>query len=280
MIIALYFNETKPKARNIAISVREFLVSHGVTVVVADEQAGIIDAQPLSSIDPKSVDFIISMGGDGTILKTVHRFPDLQAPVLGINLGSLGFMADIPTSDIYPSLQDLLDGAYRVQERIMMKGRTVSGEECFAVNDIVIHRSHNPTLIDLAIHVDGIYLNTFSADGMIAATPTGSTAYSLAAGGPIITPEIEAFALTPISPHTVSNRPLILMPNNEIQIQLLSECQPIEISVDGQAEFSMHSGDVFHIQRSDRRFRLISLLRHDYFSTLRSKLGWSGKLRH
>lgn len=280
MIIALFLNSSKPKAKNIALSVREFLSNHQVDVVVADPQADLIDCPPLSSVPPEKVDFIISMGGDGTILQLVHTYPHLDAPILGINLGSLGFMADIPTSDIYPSLQDLLDGAYRVQTRTMMEGTNSQGESSFAVNDIVFHRASNPSLVDLAVHVDGGYLNTFSADGVIVSTPSGSTAYSLAAGGPIITPEIDAVALTPISPHTISNRPIILMPEKEMQVQYLSQHNPVEVTIDGYAKYSMQTGDVFHIRRSQRKFRLIYLLRHDYFATLRTKLGWAGKLRH
>jgi NAD+ kinase len=238
-----------------------------------------IGAEPVSSVAPKDIDYIVSMGGDGTILQTVNHYAELDAPILGINLGSLGFMADIPVTDIYPSLQDLLDGAFRIQKRIMMEGHSVSGDYYYSVNDIVIHRAQNPTLVDLAIHVDGNYLNTFSADGIIVATPSGSTAYSLAAGGPIVTPEVNALVLTPISPHTISNRPVLLLPEKDIQIQYLSANEPVEVSVDGQARTTMHTGEVFHIRRSHRYFKLIALLRHDYFATLRSKLGWAGKLR-
>lgn len=279
MIIALHVNTTKPKARNIALGVMEFLVNHGVQVVADESYAAELGADTVGSVPPEDVNYIVSMGGDGTILQTVHRFIDYDAPILGINLGSLGFMADIPVADIYPSLQDLLDGAFRVQKRIMMEGRSIGGESFYGVNDIVIHRAQNPTLVDLAIHVDGGYLNTFSADGMIIATPSGSTAYSLAAGGPIVSPEVDALVLTPISPHTISNRPIVLLPQKDVQIQYLSSNDPVEITVDGHARCGMRTGEVFRIQRSNRYFKLISLLRHDYFSTLRSKLGWTGKLR-
>lgn len=270
---------TKSRSKNIAIGIREFLVSHGAQVVVEDEEAAEISAAPLSSVDPKKVDFIISLGGDGTILRLIHKHPELNAPLLGINLGSLGFMADIPITDIYPSLNDLISGEHEVQERLMMEGELVTGKKFFAVNDIVIHRAQNPCLIDLAIHVNGDYLNTFSADGVIISTPGGSTAYSLAAGGPIVSPELEAFVITPISPHTISNRPIVLMPKQDIQIQYLSEHAPLEISYDGIATMQMATGEVFHIRKSARTFKLVNLKRHNYFSTLRTKLGWTGKLR-
>ncbi len=279
MIIALFPNTQKSQTKNIALGIKEFLSAKHITVVAEDAEAQIIGLPLLSSVAPESIDFLISLGGDGTILRLMHRHPELSAPLLGINLGGLGFMADVPITDIYPSLQDLLDGNYRVQRRTMMEGLTAQGEVCFAINEMVVHRAQNPSLIDLGVHVDGQYLNTFSADGIIISTPSGSTAYSLAAGGPILTPEINAFVVTPISPHTISNRPIVVMPQKEIQIQYLSEYHPVEITFDGISRYALATGEVFHIRPTERKFPLINLARHDYFSTLRSKLGWTGKLR-
>jgi NAD+ kinase len=280
MIIALFPNTNKKDSTHLALGIQEFLSSHGVTVVAEEEDAKQIRAQPLSSVNPKDIRFMISMGGDGTILRLVHEYEDLNAAILGINLGHLGFMADVPLADLYPSLQDLLDGKYKIHERVVVQGESSQGDTSFAVNDIVVHRAKNPSLVELAIHIDGVYLNTFEADGIILATPNGSTAYSLAAGGPIISPDLEALVLTPISPHTISNRPIVLATTQEIQIQYLSEYDPIEVCADGITRHSLKTGDVFRITRSQKKFKLVSLLRRDYFSTLRTKLGWSGKLRH
>lgn len=279
MIIALFPNTTKKQSKNLAIGIQEFLSSQGITVVAEEEEAKLINAKSISSVDPKEIRFLISMGGDGTMLRLAHKYEHLDAAMLGINLGHLGFMADVPISDIYPSLQDLINGAYKIHERVMIKGETLHGESCFAVNDIVVHRAKNPSLVEIAIHIDGAYLNTFEADGIIIATPNGSTAYSLAAGGPIISPNVEALVLTPISPHTISNRPIVLTANQEIQIQYLSDYDPIEIRADGIEHHTMQTGDVFRITRHSKNFKLVSLQRRDYFSTLRTKLGWSGKLR-
>jgi NAD+ kinase len=188
-------------------------------------------------------------------------------------------MADIPVADLYPSLQDLLAGSYRIDKRLVLQGETMQKQSCFAINEIVIHRGKNPSLVEIAIHVDGEYVNTFEADGIILSTPNGSTAYSLAAGGPILSPSLEAVVLTPISPHTISNRPIVLTANQEIQIQYLSDYAPVEIRADGLERFELATGEVFKISRSPKTFSLVSLLRRDYFSTLRTKLGWSGKLR-
>jgi len=195
-------------------------------------------------------------------------------------MGGLGFMADIPITDIYPCLEELLEGKYEIQERVMIQGNINSGESCFAVNDIVIHRAQNPSLVDLSVHIDGVYLNTFSADGLIISTATGSTAYSLAAGGPIIHPQLEALVLTPISPHTISNRPFVFSPKQKIQIQYLNETKPVEITYDGISQCSLKTGEMFHVTNSTRKFKIISLERHNYFTTLRQKLNWSGQIRN
>ncbi len=274
MIIALFPNEKKKQSFELASKICRFLEDHKVTVVAEDEKASQIGAKPLSSIDPKKVRFLISMGGDGTILRLCHRFSHLDAPILGINLGHLGFMADIPVTDIFPSLTDLLSGAYTIDERLILQANHLR-----AVNDIVIHRAHNYSLIELSIHVDGTYVNTFTADGIIVATPNGSTAYSLAAGGPIISPKLDAIVVTPICPHTISNRPIVLTADQKVEIQYVSEYNPIEVRADGLDAFEMKSGETLTVQRAPGTFKRVNLHRHEYFSTLRTKLAWSGKLR-
>lgn len=279
MIIALFPNIHKQLSKDLAIDIKEFLNSQNITVVAEDEKAQIIGAIPLSEIDPTDIAFMISMGGDGTILDLVHKYAHLDIPVLGINLGHLGFMADVPISDLYPSLQDLLKGSYQIHERVIIEGKSTSQNNCFAVNDIVVHRGSNRCLVEIAIHIDGVYLNTFEADGIIVATPNGSTAYSLSAGGPIISPDLEALVITPISPHTISNRPIVLAANQNIQIQYLSDYDPVEIHADGLNYYELKKSETFEITRSKKNFKLVSLPRRDYYSTLRTKLGWSGRLR-
>lgn len=279
MIIFIYTGSHIRHSKDLAKGIRDFLTAQKVVVVAEDKEAKEIGAIPFSEINSQEIDFILSLGGDGTILGLVHQHEHLHAPILGINLGHLGFMADVPLHDVYPSLQDLINGNYHIEERLILQGEAPTGEICFAVNDLVIHRSSNPNLIEIGIHVDGLYLNTFEADGMIIATPNGSTAYSLAAGGPILSPNLEAVVITPICPHTISNRPLVLTANQKIQIQYLSSYKSVEICADGLSHHTLETGAVFHICRSPKKFRLVNLLRRDYFSTLRTKLSWSGKLR-
>jgi NAD+ kinase len=280
MKIALFPNELKDQRLMISKEICRFLKERGVDVFIEDPHVPSVDAHPLSELEPGQMDFRISLGGDGTILQLAHRYPHVTAPLLGINLGSLGFLADIPLNDIYPSLQNLLDGHFTIENRMMLKGHTSEGEMCFAVNEVVIHRAHNPCLIDLAIYVDGLYLNTFSADGIIISTPSGSTAYSLAAGGPIVSPELQAFIITPISPHTISNRPIVLKPTKDIQVTYLTPRQPVEVSYDGISNFTLETNATLTTAVSSNYFPLVKLAQHDYFSTLREKLGWHGKLKN
>jgi NAD+ kinase len=188
-------------------------------------------------------------------------------------------MADIPVDDVHPAIDNLVAKNFTVHKRMIMEGKTSKNDNCFAVNEITIHRGINSCLIDLAVFVDDHYLNTFSADGIIVATPSGSTAYSLAAGGPIVSPELEAFVITPICPHTLSNRPIVLNPKNHITIKNLSQCAPLTVDYDGFSHFKLESNQEIGISISQEKFPLITFPQHDYFATLRTKLGWSGKIR-
>lgn len=279
MNIALFPNTQKKQSIEIAQNIKDFLLRKGVNVFAEDDVALSIEASPLTSINPDSVDFIISMGGDGTILRLIHRHPELSAPILAINLGSFGFMADTPLDAIYPSLENLLSGQYKIQRRMMMEGMTAGYPTNYAVNEIAIHRAQNPCLIDLSIYVDDKYLNTFSADGVILATPSGSTAYSLAAGGPILTPGLNAFVLTPICPHTISNRPIVLLPEKNIRIEYISPYSRVDVIYDGFPCVHLETEQCVDIGRSTRTFSLVTMPDHDFFLTLRTKLGWSGKLK-
>lgn len=279
MIIALFSNWQLTQSKNLAVNIRDFLVNKGLKIVTDDSYAKELDVLPLSQISLEKIDCIISLGGDGSILHIIHNYPSLNIPILGINTGHLGFMADVQTADLYLGLEDLISGAYRIEERLMLEGEDLKSNTCFAVNDFVIHRARNPSLIEIKIQFGDLYLNTFEADGMIIATPNGSTAYSLAAGGPILSPDLDAIVITPVCPHTISNRPLVLTANQEIHIQYLSPYEPIEVRADGISHFNLSTGETFRIKKSKKKFKLLNLLRQDYFSVLRSKLGWSGKLR-
>lgn len=280
MRIALFPNQSKPLAMQVALEVAQFLQARGVQVAV-EKGIAPLHHLPVLEEDASQIDFRLSIGGDGTILRLIHAFPKIEAPLLGINLGSLGFLAEVPLSAIYPSLEKLLRGEYTIERRMMMgasRPKSASQEEGTALNEVVFHRGRHPSLIELAVFVDGGYLNTFSADGLIVSTPTGSTAYSLSAGGAIVTPELEVFSLTPICPHTISNRPLILCPQKQLEVLCLTPGVLVDVILDGITSFSLAQTEPLYLAKSRRSFSWVSLQGHDYYATLREKLGWQGSL--
>ncbi len=269
MKVAIAVNYTKPQAKELAREVVHFLEKKGVKVLD-------IEKDP----DEKDIDFVISLGGDGSILALFHNHPHLDAPIMGVNFGTLGFLADITPANLFRSLEQVLDGNYEVQERLMLEGVKSDGTTCFAVNEMVVHRGPNYNLVDVALTVDGKYFNTFSADGVIVATPCGSTAYSLSAGGPIVSPELKAVVITPICPHALTNRPIVLQQPDIIEVQYISEYLPAEVAFDGISRFSLKPKEKVTIRPFNRPFRLISVPGYDYFATLRTKLNWTGSLRN
>lgn len=268
MKFILFANRSKEKALEISEHVTHFLEEKGHTVILEDRD------HPLK--DSADIDFCLSLGGDGTILEFFHKYPEISAPLLGINLGNLGFMADVPIDDLEPSLSALLEGKYKIDKHLMLEHTTQDNTSPYAVNDIVIHRGSGSNLIELKIHVDGKYFNTFRADGLIVATPTGSTAYSLAAGGPILSQNLQAIALTPICPHTISNRPIVFLPERELYIEYVSPFDGVEVVKDGIPLSKLAQNEGIKIKRSERPFQIVNLERRDEYLTLRTKLGWSG----
>ena len=278
MKITIFPNDQFPTSPQTAKKIAEYLQSKQIQVFAPQSHYEILQVQ---KFDPKNtqVDFFISLGGDGTIIRLAHQYRDLDIPILGVNLGHLGFMADIPQTDIQPSLDEFLKGKYTIEKRLMLSGKTKQNEERLAMNDIVIHRGSNPSLIELTLYVDDLYLNSFQADGLVIATPNGSTAYSLAAGGPILTPELEAIVITPISPHTITNRPIVLKPKHHLRIEYNSPYEHVDVVTDGLDKHKLTNQDSYTIAISNKTFKLVNLNHRDYFTTLREKLGWSGKLR-
>lgn len=279
MIIGLFPNIEKKESFTIAKELSKFLSKKKITVVTEDSIAKEIEARPLSSVNFMEIKFLVSLGGDGTILKLTHDYLDSHAPIIGVNIGVIGFMADIPLSDLYPSFQDILDNKYTIEKRIMLEVKTPSNQVFYAANEAVIHRTLNHKLIKLSVSYGSKHLGTFTADGLIVSTPNGSTAYSLSAGGPILSPELDALVLTPICPHTISVRPIVLNAQHEIQIQYLNNFEhPVELRTDGIDNCPIQSSEIIKIRKSEKTFKLVKLERHDYFSTLNSKLGWSGQM--
>lgn len=279
MTIAFFPKTHDKHAKNITHSVLDFFAKKNISIAVEDSYEKILGTTPISSCDQKKIKFLITMGGDGTILRIAHQYSHLNAAILGINLGHLGFMADIQISEIEESLEEFLKGEYTIEKRIILDVISDNHDPFFSINECVMHRANNPSLVEISIYVDDLFLNTFEADGIILATPNGSTAYSLAAGGPILSPELEALVLTPINPHTISNRPFVLTAKHNIRLEYISKKKPIEVTLDGYNRFKLKTGETILLKRSEKKFKLIKLKSTNYFETLRTKLGWTGKLR-
>ncbi|MFK7847756.1 MAG: NAD(+)/NADH kinase [Rhodothermales bacterium] len=227
---------------------------------------------------PQESDVILSFGGDGTLLSTAYNIGAHQTPILGVNFGRLGFLADTEVSNLHQTIRRLEKGEYRIEERMVLEGRfeNENGPEIhWALNDFVIERSLMPQLISIDVSVDGAPLTTYWADGLIISTPTGSTAYALSVGGPILAPGSNVMALTPLAPHTLTVRPLVLPATAIITAQVREA--PFVFAADGRSTNFGENSPQFSIKRAQHSVRLIKLPEQDYFQTLRSKLRWGGR---
>lgn len=278
--VALFPNESKPETLQVAQKIATFFRDKKVAVYAPDDIADSCASEKISTIEHNQLTFLITMGGDGTIIRLAHKYRELNIPILGVNLGYLGFMADVPLTDLEPSLLDLINGEYQIEKRIILQGTLPNNQTYDAINDFVFHRARNPSLIEVSVETDGRLINSFKADGLVIATPNGSTAYSLAAGGPILTPDLEGFVITPISAHTISNRPIVVSADQTLTVSYLAGSHPLDVVADGHISYELPPGESVKLRKSKTVFKLLNLNRRDYFSTLRSKLNWSGKLPH
>ena len=231
---------------------------------------------------PRDVDLVIVLGGDGTLLAMAARIAQARRdiPILGVNFGSLGFLTEIRIDELLPSLERVLDGSATFDERAMLeadayrKGQQVDSR--VVLNDVVFTKAALSRMIELSVSVDGGFVTRVKADGLIIASATGSTAYNLAAGGPIVHPLVNALVLTPIAPHTLTNRPIVIPGRADIEVQAHSSGSPDEIFVtyDGQSGYPLHEGDVVKVRMSRQTLRLVKAPERSYFELLREKLKW------
>jgi NAD+ kinase len=225
-------------------------------------------------------DMILSFGGDGTMLRTAHEAGPNHTPILGINIGRLGFLADIEVEAVTDAIDQLEAGKYTIENRMVLEGSVSGGptlDTPWALNEFVIDRSGAAGLIKINVSIDGTPLNTYWADGLIIATPTGSTAYSLSSGGPIIAPGTDATIITPIAPHTLTVRPLVLPSTVEIEARVLDGTQPYVLAVDGRSTVFEEYGATIRIRRAEHPVPLVKLPDQHFFKTLRSKLMWGAR---
>ena len=247
--------------------------------VTADFAGLACPASPNAAALARQVDLLVVFGGDGTLLRVAREIAGSATPIIGINIGRLGFLTAASAKNLAPAFKQLWQGGFNLEPRALIEARgRAAGAEFYytALNDFFISRGSAPRLVDLEVCVDGQPLTRYRGDGLIISSPTGSTAYSLAAGGAIIAPTAEAFALTPICPHTLSNRSLILNFNSTIQIKVVSPRPAPVLNGDGQALNELAEGDVVTVRRSRHTIRLVHLSGSTFFDTLRAKLFWRG----
>lgn len=223
---------------------------------------------------PKNVDLLLVLGGDGTLLSIAHVAAQKNVPVVGINLGALGFLTEVPLDEMFLTLDSYLEGNDKIVSRRQMLQAKTKENSYYSLNDVVINKGALARMIRCAIWIDGIEIAITRADGLIISTPTGSTAYSLSAGGPIIQPYLPAIILTPICPHTLSFRPMVISSESEVKVQLLTGGEEVYLTIDGQRGELMKKEDTVTVCQSELKLQLVSSPRRNYFDLLKEKLRW------
>jgi len=269
------------RAQGVILQLLPWLTGRGHSVVLEKETADLVPSAVTAAAGraelPSQVDLLIILGGDGTLLSMARAVGDLGVPLLGVNLGGLGFLTATTLDEMFPALEAYLGGHMAIEERMLLAARIVrNGQllgEYAALNDIVITKSAMSRIIDLSVSVEGRYATAYRADGLIISTPTGSTAYSLSAGGPILFPTMDAVVLTPICSHTLTNRPIVVPGTDRIEVTLLAD-QEVMATMDGQVGVGLREGDTVEIRKAASRIRLVRFPQKDFFSVLRTKLKW------
>jgi NAD+ kinase len=258
-----------------------WLRSHGYSVTVDAPsrefcpECTLAEREDVSKTRP---DFVIVLGGDGTLLSAARQVAEAGIPILGINLGSLGFLTEIKQDEITKALEDIDSGRYQVSERamlhcqVMRQGRCVASYD--ALNDFVLNQQGVARITEFELRVNGTFVSNYKADGLIVSTPTGSTAYSLAAGGPILVPDVPGFVVTPVASHALTNRPLVVQDSATIEIRLMVTRESAYLTVDGQMGTALEEGDIVQCSKSKFVVKLFRLPERTFFQVLRTKLKW------
>ena len=279
--IGIVAKTDREEARTVVPDLLTWCLARGLQPLCDKETAAICpDATVATARKPElpaQVDLLLVLGGDGTLLSMARLVGDLGVPILGVNLGGLGFLTALTVDELFPALEAYLDDALVIEERMMLAA-AVSREgerlsEYVALNDVVITKSAMSRIIRLEVAVDQQLATGYRADGLIISTPTGSTAYCLSAGGPIVFPTMDAMVLTPICSHTLTNRPIVLPAHQRIEVRLLTD-QDVMLTADGQVGFALKQWDTVEVRRAAARIRLLRFPQKHFFSVLRTKLKW------
>lgn len=271
-----------PGSRSVLASVAEFLTSQGLEVSLDEATALAAGLPDYGALDAAAIgrhcDLAVVVGGDGTMLATARLLARHGLPLVGINQGRLGFMTDIPLTELRETLAPMIAGDYEEEHRTMLEGCVKrDGEslyDSFAVNDVVVSRGASAGMVELRVEVQEQFVTNFRADGLIIASPTGSTAYALSAGGPILHPGITGWVMVPIAPHALSNRPIVLPDTGEVRIEIVAGRDAI-VNFDHQSLASLLHGDRICVRRSEHRMRVLHPRGWSYYATLRRKLHWN-----
>lgn len=277
--IGLILKHNQPKAIETGIELTKWLFEREKEVLFTEEIGKILNKEyyDKKTVTSKS-DIVIVLGGDGTFLSVARLVKDYSIPIIGVNLGGLGFLTEIKLSEMYNILDDIFNGNYTINERMMLKASLFRGGEKISsytvLNDVVINKGTLARIIELKTYVNDYFVTKYRADGLIVSTPTGSTAYSMAAGGPIIYPDLNCMILTPICPHTLTNRPIVISGDDIIKVELNSLDNDVMITLDGQVGFSLRDEDVVKIEKDEKKTLILTSPKKNYFEILRNKLKW------
>lgn len=278
--VGIYAKKNHPDAEQIASNICERFKREQIEVLLEDslaEQIGQVNGYAEDEI-PELVDLIIVLGGDGTLISVARLVGDRNVPIVGVNLGRLGFLTEITRDELPEMLERLIADDYQVSDRMMLDAFIHRNDKVVGkftvLNDVVINKGALARIIDMETCVDGRHLTSYKADGLIISTPTGSTGYNLAAGGPIIYPDINSLLITPICPHMLTNRPIMVWSRSIIEIKINFEDDVVFFTADGQVGRKLLPGDRVEVRRSKLRTRLVTSPSKDYFDILRTKLNW------
>jgi NAD+ kinase len=270
---------TSRDMREPVTTIARILEAHGYTPVIEESTAADLDGLPWQAISADVIGsecgLVIAVGGDGTLISVARQVAQRNVPIVGVNQGRLGFLTDLSLANVSESLPRILRGEYREERRVLLETtQSTGGAALLAMNDVVVNRGGASSLIDLEISLNDRFAYGFRADGVIVATPTGSTAYALSANGPIMAPFVNAFTIVPIAPHALTNRPIVIADDSEIRITV-ARAREAFASFDGHHYIELTEGDFITIKRADASVRLWHPLDYDYYHTLREKLGWT-----
>lgn len=270
--IGIIANSSKQNAVEQAEVLRDWLSDRGVEVFLETELNGDgFETREFASV----IDMVVVFGGDGTLLVAARLVKEYNVPIVGINLGGFGFMTVVNLNEMFHVMEIILRGEYKTSRRMMLDA-SVEGKIYSVLNDIVISRGGLSRMVNLETFVDDKYLATFKADGLIISTPTGSTAYSLSTGGPIVFPELNSIIINPICPHTLTNRPIMLPPESTVKVALMDEEEGVKVAMDGQISSILKSGEAITVRKSEYYIDIVDSPRRGYLEVLRTKLGWGG----